>query len=323
MRVIFIGSSLFGLRCLLKILEIPSISVVGVLTNPKNFTISYSKNPILNVLHVDFVKWAEQYNLPCYEMTNSMRDENLLNWVSSLRPELLVVSGWYHIVPKQLREIAPAIGLHASLLPDYSGGAPLVWAMINGERKTGITLFQMDDGVDSGPIIGQAEETILDTDTISTLYARIETRGIELLDYYLPMLAANTVKVRKQNENARRTFPQRSPEDGWIDWNQDVVTIDRFIRAQTRPYPGAFTSLNDGRCLTIWAAKVLSESGSFSPGSVTQAKNSITVQCATGSLLIQEVGYEDVVYGANQLNNLFIGTTILGIIRSQKSISFQ
>jgi len=64
--------------------------------------------------------------------------------------------------------------MHASLLPDYSGGAPLVWAMINGEKRTGITLFQMGDGVDSGPIVGQAEEPILDNDTIETLYARIE-----------------------------------------------------------------------------------------------------------------------------------------------------
>ena len=82
------------------------------------------------------------------------------------------------MVPKSWREIAPAYGLHASLLPKYGGGAPLVWAIINGEKETGITPFQMDDGVDSGPIAGQIQEPIKTGDTIATLYARIEQSGV-------------------------------------------------------------------------------------------------------------------------------------------------
>ena len=89
-----------------------------------------------------------------------MRDPALLEKVACWKPEAFLVSGWYHMVPRKWRALAPAYGLHASLLPDYSGGAPLVWAMIKGEEKTGITLFQLGDGVDDGPILGQAETPI-------------------------------------------------------------------------------------------------------------------------------------------------------------------
>ena len=123
------------------------------------------------------------------------------------------------MIPKRWRELAPANGLHASLPPDYSGGAPLVWAMINGESRTGITLFQMDAGVDFGPIVGQKEEQILPSDTIATLYSRIEERGLELLQEVLPQLVHGTLKLKQQDENKRRIMPQRSPEDGLIDWN--------------------------------------------------------------------------------------------------------
>ncbi len=252
-----------------------------------------------------------------------MRDEALIAWVRSLEPQLFVVVGWYHMVPKVLRDIAPAVGLHASLLPDYSGGAPLVWAIINGESKTGITLFKMDEGVDSGPIVGQVEESILPTDTIASLYARIEVRGLQLLEQHLPALAAGTAVLRVQDENARRIFPQRSPADGWIDWNQDATVIDRFIRAQTRPYPGAFTSLADGRRLTIWSALPVSDNDSSAPSSVKQVGDSFRVQCAQGSLLLQETSYESQVCRSDQLESVLRGTTRLGALRLHRLLNPQ
>lgn len=321
MRIVFIGASSFGLKCLKAIHCLADVSVVGVLTNPRIFDISYSDKPVTNVLHADFVEWAERHDMPCHEMGRSMRDEALIAWVQGLEPQLFVVVGWYHMVPKVLRDIAPAVGLHASLLPDYSGGAPLVWAMINGERKTGITLFLMDEGVDSGPIVGQAEEPILPNDTIASLYARIEVRGLELLERHLPALAAGTAESRAQDQSARRIFPQRSPADGWIDWNQDAKVIDRFIRAQTHPYPGAFSSLADGRRFTIWAALPLDENNGPMPSSLIRMGDFFRVQCATGSLLLQEVGCDNLIYGASQLESVIHGTTRLGVVRPQDPVT--
>ena len=149
-------------------------------------------------------------------LERSMNKPGLFEAVAEWKPDMFLVAGCYHMVPKRWRELAPAYGMHASLLPDYSGGAPLVWAMINGETKTGISLFQMDDGVDFGPIAGQKEEPIYPGDTIATLYDRIEERGVELLRNKLPQLANGTLKLKLQlqNETKRRIMPQRSPKDG-------------------------------------------------------------------------------------------------------------
>jgi methionyl-tRNA formyltransferase len=318
MRVVFIGASSFGLKCLNAIYRVPGVSIVGVITNPKEFSISYSDKQITNVLHADFMVWCSQHSIPCHEMARSMRDDALIAWIRALEPQLFIVVGWYHMVPKVMRDIAPAFGLHASLLPDYSGGAPLVWAMINGESKTGITFFQMDDGVDSGYIVGQAQELILPSDTIASLYARIEKRGVELLKRYLPALILGTVELRPQDESARRIFPQRSPDDGWIDWNQDAKVIDRFIRAQTRPYPGAFTSLADGRILTIWSALPISDNHNCVPATVIRVGNFFQVQCKEGSLLLQETSCEGQAYDAVELESLLCGTTKLGATRLPK-----
>jgi methionyl-tRNA formyltransferase len=145
--------------------------------------------------------------------------------------------------------------MHTSLLPDYSGGAPLVWAMINGEPKTGITLFQLSDGVDNGPIVGQAETKIRDDDNIATLYDRIEGLGLNMLAKYLPKFIYGTVKHHAQDEEFRLVSPQRSPEDGLIDWKCYAKAIWNFTRAQTNPYPEAF-SLLTGNALRIWSSRV-------------------------------------------------------------------
>lgn len=255
MRLVFIGASTFGLRCLDLCRGLPGIHVAGVVTAPPKFPISYSPQGVTNVLHADFPGHCRSHNLPCVTLERSMKEPALVEAVHTWQPDAFLVAGWYHMIPKDWRGLAPAYGLHASLLPDYSGGAPLVWAMINGETRTGITLFQMDDGVDSGPILGQAAETIRPDDTIRTLYARIEERGLELIRTHLPTLADGTACLQPQDESLRRIFPQRKPEDGKIRWGMDASAIDRFVRAQTKPYPGAFTVLN-GQKITLWSVSI-------------------------------------------------------------------
>ena len=160
------------------------------------------------------------------------------------------------MVPEVIRRIPPkgVAGIHASLLPKYSGGAPLVWAIINGEQEAGLTLFYFDEEVDSGDIIDQRRVEILLNDTIATLYSRIEEEGLLLLEKMLPQIAEGTAPRTIQKEKERTIFPQRKPEDGKINWSYPSLTIYNFIRAQTKPYPGAFTFIK-GKKLTIWEAK--------------------------------------------------------------------
>jgi len=299
MRIVFVGASQFGLFCLERILSLPEIEVVGVITNPRKFSISYRPSGVVNVLHADFHPLAQQYGIPLWVMEGKMSDPNLIEQVRKWAPDFILVVGWYHMVPRAIRNIAPTAGLHASLLPDYSGGAPLVWAIINGEERTGITFFVMEDGVDSGPIVGQAEEPILFEDTIATLYARIEKAGLRLLLDNLPKIARQQATYTPQDERRRRIMPQRSPEDGIIDWRWPAYRIYNFIRAQTKPYPGAFTYLGQEK-VTIWKASLpdMFDKNTNPSGTIVRKykdnAESLSICCADGRLLdIDEIGLSD------------------------------
>lgn len=292
MRLVFIGSSAFGLKCLQACLEISEVKVVGVVSGAKTFKISYRPQGVTNVLHADLAGLAVANNIPAVTIERSMADPLILETVTAWKPDAFLVAGWYHMIPKNWRNLSPAYGLHASLLPDYSGGAPLVWAMINGETKTGITFFQMDDGVDSGPIVGQVEEMILDSDTIETLYARIEERGLELLRAELHKLAFGTASFKPQDESRRRIFSQRSPLDGRINWLWDAHRIRNFVRAQTSPYPGAYTYFGS-RKVNIWSVSISHRDLLLRPGRIAVRESQLYVGCGSPiSLKLEIVGEE-------------------------------
>jgi methionyl-tRNA formyltransferase len=173
---------------------------------------------VVNVLYADVESYCQRHDIPCAVIQLGMKDEALYIKVSAWQPVAFLVADWYHTIPQRWRDLAPAYGLHVSLLPDYSGGAPLVWAMINDEKKTGITFFQFDDGVDSGPVLGQVETEIHDDDTIATLYTRIEELRLALITEHMPVLAVGTAVLTPQDESKRYILPQRGPKDGLIDW---------------------------------------------------------------------------------------------------------
>lgn len=255
MRVLFIGATKLGLLCCE---EIAKQSVIcGVVSSPQKFSISYSKSKVKNVQHADFKSLAGELEVPYFETQEGMKSDACVEFVRNCNPDLIVVIGWYYMVPKNIRDIPRfgAVGIHASLLPKYSGGAPLVWAIIEGETETGVTLFYLDKGIDSGDIIAQRRITITDDDTIKTVYDKAEQASIEIVAKYIPLLGKGAAPRIKQDESKRAIYPQRSPEDGKIDWSWDVRRIRNFIRAQTKPYPGAFTII-DGKKVTIWSADI-------------------------------------------------------------------
>jgi methionyl-tRNA formyltransferase len=293
MKVIFIGASNFGLKCLDRVRRLGGFEIAGIITNMRQFSISYAPEGVDNVLYADFKDYARIHGIPVYTMTGKMTEPGLTRCVRSWTPDMFIVAGWYHMIPRSLRTVAPAFALHASLLPDYSGGAPLVWAMINGEKKTGITLFECADGVDNGRIVGQESTGIFFEDTIGTLYERIESLGLKLLEEYLPRIAAGSAVFVPQDESRRRVFPQRKPEDGRIDWRQPAQKIHDFIRAQTRPYPGAFTTF-DAKDVHIWDSEHAASSHrqNESPGFVYMSSHKkIIVNCGMRTALgLKSVG---------------------------------
>jgi methionyl-tRNA formyltransferase len=293
MRLVFIGASRFGLRCLESVGQLAEWDVAGVVTAPERFSISYNRDGVVNVLHADVESYCLRHSLPCSVIQRGMSGGGLLETVTAWRPDAFLVVGWYHMIPPSWLAVAPAYALHASLLPDYSGGAPLVWAMINGEKRTGITLFQLANGVDNGPIVAQAAVAIEPSDTIASLYGAIETAGLDLVATHLPALARGAVSLVPQDESKRRVFPQRSPADGLIDWHQSAARLHDFVRAQTRPYPGAFT-LSNGRQVRIWAAAkgecVLADR--LQAGSVELRGDRLFVKTGEGTLELLDIEIE-------------------------------
>ncbi len=261
MNVVFFTASAYGVKCLMSILKIKEIVVVGIVTTQAEFTLTYNdgkdnkrmKNEVLSELH----QISDINGIECFEIQR-MNSSDTYGVLKKWKPDLIVVSGWYHMIGETIREIPKygVVGLHASLLPKYRGGAPLVWQMINGEDKAGITLFYIEEGIDSGDIIASAEETIEETDTIATLYEKVGSRGIELLKTYLPLIALDKApRIKQDYSDEKDIWPQRKPEDGLIDWSKSPKEIERFVRAQTKPYPGAYAIIDDKKVI-IWDCTV-------------------------------------------------------------------
>jgi len=207
------------------------------------------------VNYADFFSLGKEFNIPVVSVTVKM---NLYTGeVKKYSPDLILVFGWYYIVPKTIREIPRlgCAGMHASLLPKYRGGAPLVWAMINGEDKSGLTFFYLEEGVDNGDIISQKEFPIEESDYIGDLIDKTTSAALDIIDESIPLLAENKAPRVKQDESQATYVPQRKPEDGKIDWSWDSQRIMNFIRAQSKPYPGAFTEI-DGKKVIIWNADI-------------------------------------------------------------------
>jgi methionyl-tRNA formyltransferase len=260
MRIVFFGASALGYRCCEALLKMGE-NVVGLFTIPRDFHISYSPQaPVHNVLHRDFHALGDAHAIPVVSVDGRM--STYTDQLAALKPDLIVVVGWYYMIPSALRAVATlgCVAIHGSLLPRYRGGAPLVWAMIDGESEAGVTLFHVADGVDDGDIVGQIAFPIAPDDTITDLLGKAEDASVQLIARYIPLFRDSSAPRVPQDHARATVVPQRSPADGQIDWTWDAARIERFIRAQTKPYPGAFTVIS-GKRVHIWSADVRDDGG--------------------------------------------------------------
>ncbi len=165
----------------------------------------------------------------------------------------LFIIGWSQIAqPPVLRSLKRgAIGIHPTLLPVGRGRAAIPWAILKGLRETGVTLFQLDEGVDTGPILGQVRIPLHPRETATTLYEKVNEAHKTLIADIWDDLAGNRLQPIAQDESKATFWPGRKPEDGRISPDTETAYVERLVRAVTRPYPGAFFD-NGGRRLRIW-----------------------------------------------------------------------
>lgn len=175
--------------------------------------------------------------------------------VRAAHPDFLFSFYYRSILGEEILSAARvcALNLHGSLLPKYRGRAPVNWVLINGETETGVTLHVMTRKPDAGDIVGQAAVPIAFDDTALTLFGKMETAAAKLLADLLPRLAAGDIPRRRNEIEKGSYFGGRRPEDGRIDWTRPALEIYNLVRAVTRPYPGAFSSLG-GETMRIWWA---------------------------------------------------------------------
>ena len=258
MRIVFFGASDLGYECCKAIIEAGHL-VAGIVTIPETFNIKYKgdleQKKVKNYLFRDFRDFEKEYNIPVIEAEGNL--SGYFERIKNFNPDFLLVIGWYYLIPKKILGISPlgAAGIHGSLLPKYRGNAPFVWAMINGESETGITFFYFDDGIDTGDIIAQQAIQIEETDTIKEILYKARVASIKVLLNNLPKIESGTADRRQQHHEDATYFPKRTPDDGLIDWSWDAKRIKNFIRAQTKPYPGAYIIAN-GKKIIIWDADI-------------------------------------------------------------------
>jgi methionyl-tRNA formyltransferase len=227
--------------------------------------------------------------------------ENVMR-LREMQPDLLLVVGWTRLVGQEVLSLPRfgAVGFHASLLPRYRGRAPVNWALINDEPETGNTMFFLDSGIDSGDIIDQREIAITDDDDCRTLYEKVAAAATNMLDDNMELLKAGRAPRRPQDHSLATVMPKRSPRDGVIDWEKHSRELFNWVRAQTHPYPGAFTSI-DGRQLHIWrAAQSEGPSTRPTPGTIASFGNAVHVSTRDGWLKLLRVAWEDDMETAGQ-----------------------
>jgi methionyl-tRNA formyltransferase len=233
---------------------------------------------------------AKKHDIPVYT-PETLKDEKWIKLIEEMAPDFIFSFYYRNMIPKRILDIAgvAALNLHGSLLPKFRGRAPVNWVLVAGESETGVTLHEMVEKPDAGDIVAQKKVEIVFEDDVNTLYVKMTDAARQLMKETLPKLADGTF-VRAPQTGASSYFGGRKPEDGFIPWQQDAITLHNLVRAVTHPYPGAFTYL-DGKKLFIWKAHPVEDSGSVMPGKVISLRP-LMIGTGKGLLKLLRVQWE-------------------------------
>jgi methionyl-tRNA formyltransferase len=284
LRIIFMGTAELACASLDALAKSKDFQVIAVVTQPDK-----PKGRDLKLQPSAVKTLALKLNLPVLQPTKA-RAEDFVATLRELKPDLIVVVAYGQILPQTILDL-PRLGclnVHTSLLPKYRGAAPIQWAILDGEPETGVTIMQMEAGLDTGDILTQVPIPILPNDDSQRLHDRLALIGAELLRQTIPEYSSGRILPTKQPVEGSSYARKISKEDGKLNWNEPARKLWNRIRAFT-PWPGAFTFQTVGenkRLLKIWQAEVV-EDLSGEPGKILQAdKSGIVVACGENALCI-------------------------------------
>ena len=285
-RIVFFGTPSFALPTLRTLFEGPD-EVIAVVTQPDR-----EKGRGRKVLFSPVKELALHHGLTPLQ-PEKVKEEAFQEALIILQPDFIVVVAFGQILPKSILKIPKygAVNVHASLLPKYRGAAPIAWAILNGEKVTGVTTMVIDEGMDTGGILLQAEIPIGDEETCEMLHDRLASSGAQLLLKTLEKMKGGNIQPLPQDHSKATYAPPLKKENGQIDWKKEATEIDRQIRA-FNPWPGAFTKLGD-QLLKIYKGEIREGAPAGKAGAVVWlGSDFIEVGTGKGSFLIKEVQLE-------------------------------
>jgi len=282
-RTIFFGSPEFAVPCLEAVHDISDVAVV----------VSQPDRPAgrgLAMRPPAVKKRALELGLEVWQPAK-VRTAEFADRLRALRADVAVVVAYGRIVPRAVLDAPTAgcVNVHASLLPRWRGAAPIQWSIVHGDEETGVTLMQMDEGMDTGPILATASTPIAPDDDAATLSDRLSKMGAELLHEQLPRYVAGDLTPQPQAEGKATMAPLLKKDHGRIDWNKSARSVHNQIRGMN-PWPGAHTVLGERRIKVHRALASTLDPEGAAPGQVIALdREGILVACTEGTLEIQEL----------------------------------
>jgi methionyl-tRNA formyltransferase len=303
MRLLFLGTPEFAVPTL-EALVAARHEIAAVVTQPDR-----PKGRGKEVAAPPVKEAAVRLRLPVHQ-PERIRTPESLQWFTSQNADALIVVGYGKIIPQSIIDLPRRgiLNVHASLLPKYRGAAPIQWAIASGETRTGVTIMQIDAGLDTGDILAQSETNVGPDETAIDLSPRLAALGAALLVDTLPGIERGTI-VRRQQDDARATVaPVLKKEDGKVDWNCGAQTIHNRARGFL-PWPGCYTQFR-GRLLQIWKTRRANDRGEAPPGRMQVDRNRLFAACGEGGwleILELQVEGRKRISAANFLNGQHIG----------------
>ena len=285
MRIVFMGTPDFAVGSLQALCESGKHEIVGVVTQPDR-----PKGRGNKLLQTPVKEYALEQGLTVYQ-PQKVKTPEFVELLHELQPELIVVAAFGQFLSREILELPPhgCINVHASLLPKYRGAAPIQYAIIKGEKESGVTIMQMDIGMDTGAMLEKVVVPIAENTTMGELHDALREQGAALLLKVIDDIAAGTAVAEPQNdaEATYATLLDRSMEH--IDWTKSAQEVHNLIRG-FNPAPSTFTKLPNGKSLKIWGSRLTEKKSEAAAGTVVEAgKHSFFVACGSGVLEITEV----------------------------------
>ena len=286
MNIIFMGTPDFSVSALTALIE-AGHNIQAVVTQPDK-----KKGRGEKLVYSPVKQAAIDAGITVYQPEKA-RDEAFIDILRGYSPDVIIVIAFGQILPKEILELAPfgCINVHASLLPKYRGAAPIQWAVIDGEEKTGVTTMQMDEGIDTGDILQVTEVVIDQKETGGSLFEKLAVEGAKLIVKTLEDLQEGKITPVRQDHSKSNYAKILKKELGNIDFNKDAVEIERLIRG-LNPWPSAYTKLK-GKTLKIWNADVSDEEYDGKTGEIVAVdKKDFTIKTGKGCLVVKELQLE-------------------------------